>query len=956
MKRQRFYRSSVMQACLTLSVMVLLVFSSSCQTVPVNETSYDHALFKQDTTLIEGQLDNGLRYVLKENHEPKNRVSMHLLIRAGSLHETEDQRGLAHFIEHMMFNGSRNFPPGELVRYFQNIGMQFGGDANAHTGFYETVYDVVLPRGDEKNLNDGLTVLRDYADGALLLQEEIDRERKVILAEKRDRDSADYRTFEESLKFELPDMRLTKRLPIGKEAVIEKAGRDDLKGFYDYWYRPDNMVLVMVGEYDTTLAQTMIRDVFASFTSPDETPVNDPDPGTISHKGVNTFYHYEKETGKTSVSMEVLTRVPLMEDSFAVREQKIKETLACGMVQNRLDALTQKSDSPVTSATIVAGVFLRHVKYGSISADCSPENWDKALAFIENNLRQALTYGFSEQELKRVKQEYLSRLEQDVKAAPTRNSTRLSREIISSLSKHEVCLSPQDTLDLFGPFVRHLSLNDINKTFSQIWDKDHMLVMVTGNAHLTGSAIAPEETIKTTYLDSTRVPVQPRVEEAAVVFPYLKEPASPGKVQSREDIEDLGITVVTFENGIRLNLKQTDFDANQILFNVIFGGGKADEPPGKPGLSSLAMSVINESGFGGLNKEELKRALAGKTTQMMFSVGEDSFNLSGSSIPDETALLFQLIRTQILDPGFRQDAYNLSMERMKQYYEEMETTVEGKDAMDGDAFFAGNDPRFGFPPFDTYRKNTVGDVKNWVGKALKKAQLELSLVGDFNPDTLIDQAALYLGSLPKGRHAYEPLTADDRPLPRLPRDKELTLTVQTVIPKALVKVAYPTDDFWDITQTRRLSVLGSVFSDKLRNTIREELGAAYSPYAYNLPSLAFPGYGVFQAVVTVDPGQAELVTKKIKIIADRLAEEGISDDELKRSVDPILTSIRDMKRSNRYWLNSVLAGSGRHPVRFDWARTMEKEYASISADNILAMAEQYLDNAKAATLVIKPEE
>lgn len=949
-----FYRKPFPRALVALCATALLLFTASCQSLSFNGNNAANVPFHQDPALIEGQLDNGLKYVLKENHEPKNRVSMHLFIRAGSIDESEEQRGLAHFLEHMMFNGSRHFPPGELVKYFQSIGMQFGGDANAHTGFYETVYDVVLPRGDEKDLSGGLTVLRDYADGVLLLEDEVDRERNVILAEKRDRDSADYRTFEESLKFELPDMRLTHRLPIGLASVIEKADSAALKQFYEHWYRPDNMVLVLVGECDMDMAQRLIRETFSSFKAPDNDKVRDPDPGTIHHSGLKTFYHYEKESGKTSVSMEVLTQIPRREDSLAVREQKILEDLASRMVQNRLDALTRKGDSPVTSASIAAGVFLRHVKYGSISADCSPENWGKALAFIEQNLRQALTYGFSEQELERVKQEYLSQLEQDVKTASTRDSNMVSSQILMSLAKEEVFLSPQDTLDCFGPFVRGITLDDMSRTSREIWDKDHMLVMVTGNADLNASAEPPADQIKTAYLESTQVPVQPRVEETKVVFPYLEEPASPGAVRSSETQEDLGITVVEFENGVRLNLKKTDYDANQFVFKLIFGGGKSEEPLDKPGLSSLASSVVNESGFGALDNEELKRALTGKNTQVMFSVGEDSFAISGSSVPDETALLFQLIRTQILDPGFRKDAYELSMERMKQTYGEMDTTVEGKDAMEGDAFFGGNDPRFGFPPLSVYLKNSLEDVKNWVGAALKDDQLELSLVGDFDQDTVIRMAAFYLGSLPKGRTPYAPLTVNDTPLPRLPRDKSLTLTVKSVIPKALVKVAYPTDDFWDITRTRRLSVLGSVFSDKLRNTIREELGAAYSPYAYNLPSLAFPGYGVFQAVVTVDPKQAELVTKKIKIIADRLAEEGITDDELKRSVDPILTSIKDMKRSNRYWLTSVMSGSGRAPVRYDWARSMETEYASITAKDILAMAEQYLDNDKAATLVITP--
>ncbi|MBU1169215.1 MAG: insulinase family protein [Proteobacteria bacterium] len=943
-----------------LSIGFALVFSflllsiAACPSHRPLKNKEPNPLFKNDPTLIQGTFENGFRYVLKKNQEPKQRVSMHLVILAGSIHEEDSQRGLAHFLEHMMFNGTRHFPPGELVKYFQSIGMQFGGDANAHTGFYETVYDVVLPRGDKKNLTDGMRVLYDFADGALLPEAEVQKEKNVILSEKRDRDSADYRMFESTLKFELPDMRLAKRLPIGDEEVIRNTNQDGLKQYYDTWYRPDRMILVVVGDFDEQLALPMLTETF-SFMKARDGAAKDPEPGDIRHKGLKTFSHYEKEIGKTTVALEVLNKIPTEEDSLGLRQDELIKRIATGMIQNRLDVLTRKSDSPVTSVSTSAGVFLRHVEYAAISADCSPENWEKALAFVEQNLRQALVFGFSQQELNRIRQDTLSEMEQNVKAATTRNSNMLSSEIIQALANGKTILSPQDTLVLLGPFVRSISLKEVNTAFKDIWEKNHRLVLVTGNTDLTMSKPSPDEKIRQVYEESKNVTVVKRTEDAKVTFPYLEEPKYAGEISYRKDIQDLGVTTVEFKNGVRLNLKKTDFDANQILFKLIAGGGKACEPLDKPGLASLAMNLINESGFKTLDKEDLNRALAGKNTQMYFSVSEDSFVISGSSVPNETALIFQLLRTQLLDPGFHEDAYFLTMERMKQNYEEMETTVSGMDSMYGEAFLAGNDPRFGLPPFNIYRKNTIKDVEDWMGKVFKDEGLELSLVGDFDPEAVIDLTAIYLGSLPSGRKPYVPLIKGKDIVPCLPRSKTLTLSVKTVIPKGLVKVAYPTDDFWDISRTRRLSVLGAVFSEKLRNTIREELGAAYSPYAYNQSSIAFPGYGVFQAVVTLDPALAGLVAGKIEKISQELIQNGITDDELKRSVDPILTSIRDMRRTNGYWLNSVLSGSGRYPDKFEWTRTMEKDYGSITAVDIQTVAGQYLDNQNAAILTILPE-
>ncbi|GAB6093831.1 insulinase family protein [Desulfatiferula olefinivorans] len=933
--------------------LILILWLTACRTPGMRPDAVCRDRFRDDPALLQGTLENGLRYVIRANREPRNRVSMHLVVPAGSIHETDDERGLAHYLEHMMFNGSRNFPPGELVRYFQSIGMHFGADANAHTGFYETVYDVLLPGGTREDLSGGLRVLRDYADGALLLPSEIDRERQVILAEKRDRDSADYRTFEATLAFELPDMRLSSRLPIGDETVIVSADRTRLNGFYRTWYRPDRMILVVVGDVDTTLVRSAVDEAFASLAPPAAPFPADPDPGRLRHEGIRPFYHFEKESGKTTVALEVLTQTAFEADSFDRRRDRLVARLADRMVQNRLDALTRRPGSPATSASVGSGTFLRHVRYGNISAECGPENWRDALVFIEQTLRQALEYGFTDQELDRVRQNLLAEMEQEVKSADTRNSSTLSSRIIRALVNRETVLSPEDNLALFGPVLEAVTLAEVNGRFRTTWTPDHRLILVTGNADLTGSA-EPEQMIRSVYDAGRAQPVGPRPDEAGVTFPYLDEPAAKGAVVSREDLTDLGITRVVFDNGVVLNLKQTDFEAHRFLFRLIIGGGKADEPTDKPGLASLAMNLINESGFGALDKEDLKRALTGKTSRMSFSVAEDSFVLSGVGVPGETDLVFQLLRTQLLDPGFDEDAYRLTMERMAQNYEEMETTVEGMDDMKGGAFLAGGDPRFGLPPFERYRSNTVDDVRAWVGRSFEQDLPELSLVGDFDPDRVIDLAARYLGSLTREqRNASRPGDGSSA-LPRLPRGRSETFFVNTVIPKGLVKVCYATDDFWDIGRTRRLSVLAAVFSDRLRNRIREELGAAYSPYAYNLSSIAFPGYGVFQAVVTLDPEKADAVIAAIRAIADDLAARGISDDELRRAVDPILTSIRDMRRTNGYWLNSVLSGSGRHPVRLSWARTIEQDYAAVTTGDIHALAGRYLDNEGAACLRIMP--
>ncbi len=941
--------------------LILIILLSCAIIVPgcdsIQKKTVQTQLFENDTSLVTGSLKNGFNYIIMKNKKPADRVSMHLVIKAGSMHETDEQRGLAHYLEHMLFNGTEHFAPGELVKFFQSIGMAFGGDANAHTGFFETVYDVLLPKGDEKNLSDGLVVMNDYANSALLLKSEIERERNIILAEKRDRDSASYRLFEKSIKFELGDMRLTERLPIGTLECIKKTDRKLLKHYYDTWYRPSNMFFVAVGDFDTALTEKLIKEKFATLKARGP-KASEPSYGTVDHEGIKPFHHYEKETGKTSVSIETVDDIPVIKDSVEYRKKKLTLMLANRILRNRLDTLTKKPDTPFTSASASSGVYLRTVKYSEISADCSPENWKKSLALIEQTLRSSIKYGFFHEELEQVKANYIAALKRGVKAIPTRNSSALANQIIRAFANDKTFLSPLSQLKLFEPFVNELSLSDINQAFKESWVSDHRLVLVNGNADLSdlpGKNSTPEQKILDIYQKSIAAAVQKPEQEKKVVFPYLPVPVEKGAIRQRQENTNLGLTTIDFENGVRLNLKKTDFKANQTLYTVIFGHGKKSEPENKPGLASLSASLLNESGFGRLDTDELKRALAGKSTTLAFGIDSERFSISGSSITDETELMFQLIQAQLLDPGYRIENYNLIIERMKQAYSKMESTIEGAEMLQVQSFMTGGDSRFGLPEYKKYASNTIEDVKKWAGTAIAEDQIEISIVGDFDTETVIELCASYLGSLPAGKKPYLKDSKQARNNLAFPETQRLELSVKTQVPKSLVKIAYKTDDFWNIERTRRLSALSAVFSDRLRNSIREELGAAYSPHAYNSSSIAYPGFGVFTAVISVEPGKEQKVEETVKKISTSLATEKIGVDELKRALDPILTHIKDLRKKNSYWLNSVLSGSGRYPQKLEWAETIEADYGSITSDDIYKNSRKYLVNSTSATVVIVTE-
>ena len=900
-----------------------------------------------DPAVIYGRLANGFRYVLLKNTEPKDRVAVFLNVQAGSLYEEEGQRGAAHYLEHMLFNGTTHYPPGEMIRYFQSIGMAYGPDVNAHTGFNETVYHVILPDGSETRLDDGLTVIADYAAGALLPPSEIDRERGVILSEKKERDSVTYRTFLEQIGFLMPKTLAAERMPIGVEEVIQKADQALLKGFYDQWYRPEKMVVIMVGDFDPEAAKVLIKKQFEGISAR-SAALPEPYVGRVHHLGDKFFHHYEKEAGNTEIVIEAMDQKPARPDSLSLQTEYLLRDMADTVVFNRLAALKEEPGCPFTAAYATSGVFLNTVSFSNVTAKASPENWKKALFLIDETLRRALKFGFSEDEAERVRKDYLTRLEAEVLKAGTRNSTALAGEIIDELNDDKVFLAASDKMRLFAPVIQGATPKMLWEAYKKSWSPKNRLVQVTGNTPLPRGS----KDVRTAYLAAKRRRVARPKKEVKPVFPFLPDPAAPCAVVEREDLADIGVTRVLLENGVRVNLKPTDFKANEIIFTLRFGSGRADCPEDKPGLGTLAASVINDSGVGDLSGEDLKKALAGKNVSLSFSVNEDDFSFQGSAIPKDLETAFQLLYAQIAAPAFSEKSYDRAQERFDQTYIALAHKTDGALQLSGLRFLAGGDERFGLPDREVFMGLTLDDVKHWIAPALASEPLELSVVGDFDPETVLTLARRFLGNLPARPGLPGP--ARSRAL-TFPKGGEHVVMVDTSIETGLCMVAYPTSDVWEIGRTRRLNILGDIFTDRIRERIREKMGATYSPGAWNMASRAYKDYGYLSAIVRVDGEKARQMAEEVKAIAEELRKDGVTEDELQRAVAPSVTEVKETLRTNAYWLGTVLSGSSRHPEQIAWSRTILTDYESISAQEISGMAASWLVNDQSAMILVIPD-
>jgi zinc protease len=551
-----------------------------------------------------------------------------------------------------------------------------------------------------------------------------------------------------------------------------------------------------------------------------------------------------------------------------------------------------------------------------------------------------------------VKKDYISRLELSAKSAGTRNSRNIAREIINQIKNGRVFQSPEQKKTLFLPLINSLKLDDVHDVFKSNWASDHRLIELTGNAELTGTINDPEKAIIAALNNSYNIPVSKPVESKPATFPYLEEPVKQGKIIGKRQITDLGITQIDFENGVRLNLKQTDFESEVIRINLVFGEGISVEPEEFPGISRVGRAVLNESGLGGLTKEQIELLLSGKNTKISFGIRQQHFFFRGKTVPEEMRLFFRFLYAYLVDPGFRQEAYDISMTRFAQKYRRLSHSISGAMMLYGWRFLAGGDGRFGLPPYDALKKLSLEHVHKWIDSALRSERMELSVVGNFKVAPLVLLASKYLGTLPKQQKRN---ISKRRAPPKFPANQIFEINLDSRIPKSMVIVAYPTEDFWEISRTRRLSLLADIFTDRLRERIREKLGMAYSTFAYNRSSKAYPGYGILQARIRVSPEKAKMATDEVKKIASELSTKGISPAELKRFSVQKLTAIKDMIKTNSYWLENVLIDSVRYPQQIDWSRTLAKDFTTTTAEEISTLARKYLDNSKATIVIIKPK-
>jgi zinc protease len=903
---------------------------------------------KPDGRVTWGKLDNGLRYAIMPTKSAPTRGSLRMFLQVGSAMEADDQQGMAHFVEHMAFNGTKHFPAGETLEYFQRLGMSFGAHTNASTQIDHTVYQLELPRANEELTSDGLKLFRDFLDGMLLDAKEIDKERGVILSEQLARNTPVYRNAVGIIQSALVGTKCAERLPIGKTETIRKMTRERFVEFYESWYTPGRTVIVAVGDFDADMVETLIRKHFAD-AKPRNGETADPDFGKPTlNAGLTARFNRVPDASRTTVTLSHIVPAPEKVEDLARQRVDLIDLLIQRMMDQRLERLSHTAGAPISSASMSEERLYNLVERHDLSAECLPEKWKQAVALLDQELRRALQHGFTQSELTEAKGYLGSILEIIGSREATRQPTDLADEIVQCLEKRSVFVNPNDYMDFLKDIIAKVAASECDQQLRATWHSDNLEVSVAGNVELGETA---SEQLLAAYRESGQVTVKAPVDEEAKEFPYT-EFGPAGKVVERKTHDDLELVQAAFANHVRVNVRPTKFENNVIRIIVRFGGGNLELPADKPGLHMFANSCFIAGGLKDLPLDALNRQIGGRNVGVTFNVGDDAFQLRGACTKNDLDLQLQLLTAYLTAPAFRAETAEQFMQQMDAGYAQRAHTLEGVYRYDAAAFLRSDDIRYVLPQRDQVVRLTTADVQSWLAEPLAKGYMEVTLVGDVDPDTALTAVSKTLGALP-ARSDRKPEFAEARKLtfPTSPKTKDFRYESDT--PRAVSSVCWPTPGDKDLALRRRLYVLGLVLDERLRVKIREEIGATYTPDVMYLAPSTFPDYGFLAAQLLVEPSKAEELCKIATQVAAELATDPISDDEFKRVIQPVIDNVEPQRRENNYWLSS-LADSQERPRALEEIRTMTTAYTSMKKADVEDVARRYLTAERATTLTIAP--
>lgn len=900
-----------------------------------------------DSNVITGRFDNGFQYYIRKNTEPHKRAQLRLVVKAGSVLEDKDQLGLAHFVEHMAFNGTKHFKKHELINFLERAGMRFGADLNAYTSFDETVYMLEVPTDTMEVFTKGFQILEDWAHNVTFDSLEIEKERGVVIEEWRTRRGAAARIRDKQLPVLLYKSRYADRLPIGKKELLETFDHKSLTRFYREWYRPDLMSVIAVGDFDVNQVKQLIIDHFAKLKN----PVNQreriyyeiPD-----HK--KTLFSIVADPEERYSRVALYTLIDQPEDT-TVREYRktLIKNLYTSMLNERLSELTQKENPPFLYAATGESRFVKSRGFYVMNAIVAENKIESGMDALLTETERVLKYGFTKSELDREKKSTLRSIEQALREYDKTKSSTYASEYIRAFLYGEPIPGLKYEDKLYNQLIPGITLQEVNK-IGQDWIQDKSRVITVTLPEKKDVVVPTEESLRK-VLDNFKKKEITAYKDVVLTKPIVANPEGRSSIKKEKKYEKTGITEWTLSNGVKVVLKPTNFKNDQILFSAISPGGTSLVSLDSLISAEQADALTQNSGVGNYNLVELQKYMADKVAGVSPYINDLSEGFNGSASPQDLETMLQLVYAYFTAPRMDKDAFESYKNKMQAYLQNRENSPQTAFGDTLNALLTQHDPRNRpMKLADISKMNMSESGQIFRQRFADGNDFTFFFVGNFKADSIKPLIEKYLGNLPvlPGKEKWSDVTPD------YPKGIHKREVYKGIEPKSMAAIVFTGPFKWNIKNRFIASSLVDIMRIKLRESIREDKSGTYGVRVH----AGFDHYPKERYSLTIsfgtDPGRVEELQKDIFVEVDSLRQFGTTPDYLERVKEIKLREYETNMRENSYWLSNIKFAYFNH-LDPDFILDVPDLVKNLTLQEIHQAAQKYLNENNYVDVMLYPE-
>lgn len=897
-----------------------------------------------------GRLPNGLTYYIRHNGLPEKRAEMRLVVNTGSVLEDDDQLGLAHFMEHMNFNGTKRFPKNELVSYLQSIGVEFGADLNAYTDFDETVYILPVPTDKPGLVEKGIQILEDWAHNALLDSTEIEKERGVVIEEWRLSRGADERMMKQTLPVQYRGSKYADRLPIGTKASLENFNHASLRRFYKDWYRPDLQAVVIVGDIDVNEIEQKIRETFGKIPAP-AYPRQREVFVVPSHDETLTVVAKDKETAFPSVQI-MYKKNPMPQVSIGDYCRYINTRLFTGMLNSRFREQTLKPNPPFVGAGSFYGSSYARTKDAyQLFANTSDSGMARSLYALLQENRRVLLYGFTASEFELQKKQTQALYDRIFNEREKEESYKYVDEYVNNFLINEPIPGIEWEYDFVKQYLASVKLEDVNKLAAQWITKNNMVV--TMNApDKEGIKIPSAEEVNNIIGNVETARIEPYTQKALASSLMDPNKLKAGKIISSKSEESLGITTIKLSNGATVILKPTNFKNDEVIFRAFSKGGHSLVKDADYYSASYAASIVNQSGVSGFSAIDLSNMLKGKNTSLGVNIATYSEGMNGTTIPKETETLLQLINLYFTSPRKDQGAFESYKTRQKQLYNNLEADPQIFFSAAFQKLMTQNHPRAGgIPKPENFDKiNLDRSMQLYKERFANAGDFTFLFVGAIDEKTLRPLLEKYIGSLPSASKKENYKDLGIRP----PSGMVDTVISKGSEPKSMVNIVFTAPATYDANENYALRSLGEVMDIKLVEKLREEKGGVYGISAYGSLAKVPYSYSSFSIAFPCAPENVDSLTDAALGEMKKIIQNGVTAEDLEKIKEQQRRKLEVDIKQNAFWVNNLYDAyfNGNNPADI---LNKQKQIEGLTSKMIQDAAIKYINLHNYIRAVLKPD-